>query len=340
MKTIIVSVLISIGSFAWAGRGVGNPGAGIERNGVYMTFGAAGVELPVDPEPLEAVPGTALIRETVKEMGLIELQKAAIWQAILPYGARKYYNVQRDKLDQETRDKLKEEYARVTRQPKESIVIYAVTDPKTRVTFLLPEFYGLVEEAKSVILFHEGYWIMKPDATFDEVVAAEIAFDHYIQARKVKGYDRRLGQKLALLFKSPEASLNMDLAYDMRASNFRTMTATGDGILLSQIVSGEEIQVCIPESGTESVVLAKVENTLELNRLYALAEANPESVFLKTLLDLLSPLADGTLPDFKIELFNRGNIGVPPDCYGRVQNESRRIKLFNNINGALLLQSR
>jgi hypothetical protein len=338
MRKILLTFTVMLSSTSYAGRIVGNPGGGIQRDGVYMTFGSAGINLPVDPEPLETVPGTAVIRGTVLSMGLNEYQKSEIWQAIMPFGARKYYNITKDKFDKETYEKLVEEYAKVTQQPKESIVIFAATDPKTRVTFLLPEFYNLNEDQQSEILFHEGYWIMKPQATYSEVVAAEIAFSRYVSAFRTGGYDRKLGEKLAVLFNSPETAINMDLAWDLRARNFSTINVSNDGILVANLV-GDAIEECVPESGL-NVFVIRLNKTRELNHIYALVESNPKSIFLKTLLNFLSPEQDGFLREMKIEVFPHFERNDLTDCFQAVNANASSIKLFGHVEKVLWSQAR
>lgn len=302
MKKVMFVAMLAIGASALAGQTVGNPGGGIIKDGVYMTFGSAKVS--VDPEPATVVPGTNLIRQVISQLALSEEQKGRIIQSFMPYGARKYYNVSKDKLDPQTRKKLIEEYAKITKQPVESIVLYAITEAGTRQTYLLPEFYNLSDEDQAAILFHEAYWIMKPSATYLEVVQTEIAFTRYLQAQKARSYDQQLGIKLAALFNDPKIAFNMDLKNDLQT--FRV-----PGLPIFSIVSDATI-ICDYNSTDRSTSRITIKQNEELAFLYDVLEKQPTSLFIRDLVEFLSPDVNGSLGWLRMvvsspnQIFSRG----------------------------------
>jgi hypothetical protein len=57
------------------------------------------------------------------------------------------------------------------------LTLYALTDTSTKTTFLLPEYFKLQSNDQMAILFHESYWLLHPNATYNQVVNAEMAFE-------------------------------------------------------------------------------------------------------------------------------------------------------------------
>ncbi len=74
---------------------------------------------------------------------------------------RTYYNVDPDHFDATLEERLKSEYSRITGQPMEQIVLFAVTDTAQKSTLLLPKFYQLTAAEQMAILFHEALWEME-----------------------------------------------------------------------------------------------------------------------------------------------------------------------------------
>lgn len=221
MKQIILAVFLLAPVFSSADiRVIGNGGAGVEKNGVYMTFGSAGFF--IDPQPQEVIPSLDLVLSTIDDFGVLEDQKAWFKQAIVPMGARKYYNVLKEKLDPDTYRKLQEEYAKAMGQPPQSIVLFAITDVQTKTTYLLPEFYNLKEVEKAAILFHESVWILMPQSTYLDVIQAEVVFQKYIEAKQIGKYDPGLGQVLSKMFGNDSPKFRMSLAADLSLGIFKS----------------------------------------------------------------------------------------------------------------------
>lgn len=237
MKWLLIAAVLC-SQIAQAGpRTIGNGGGGVARDGVYMTFGSAGVY--VDPEPMgmETVPSLDLLLRTIREAGIPESEMNSLFRAAAPFGAREYFNVIKDKFDEVTYKRLREEYAALSKQPAESIVIFAVTDPSTRKTFLLPEFFGLKASEQAAILFHEAYWVIKPGATYQEVVSAEIAFQKFLEQKAAGIYEPKLADKLGVLFASPSLGLNMHLKRDLQSGVLAELGADSRGIPLTALIA-------------------------------------------------------------------------------------------------------
>lgn len=292
MKWLMIAMVL-FAQAAYAGpRTIGNGGGGVVRNGVYMTFGSAGVY--VDPEPvgMEAVPGMDLFLSTIRETGMSESEKDSILRATAPFGARAYFNVIKEKFDEATYEKLRREYAVIAKQPPESIVIFAVTDPKTRKTFLLPEFFGLRVEEQAAILFHEAYWILKPKASYQEVVSAEVAFQKYLEQKAAGVYDPNLAEKLSILFGNPSSSLNMHLKQDLRSGALAELVGKEAGIPADVFFTDKNYSCDNHESYWRGWHRGAITG-VAYEHIYDLAMRFPKSHFLRGVLNFVSPDEEG-----------------------------------------------
>lgn len=236
MKILVIFMLM-LSTQAFAGpRNVGNGGGGLVRDGVYMTFGSARVQL--NPDPMREIAGLDLAVKTARELKISANHIDQLLRALLPLGKRKYFNVVKEKFDEKTYLSLKEEYSKLTKMPPESITIFAITNPETRETFLLPEFFGLKTLEQAAILFHEAYWVIKPEATYEEVVRGEIAFQKYIEARSANRYEYSLAGHLQNLFYSMDIELSMHLNEDLSTGALETLGANSEtGVPLIALLS-------------------------------------------------------------------------------------------------------
>lgn len=162
-------------------EGVGG-GGGIVRNGLYLTIGSAGVWVDPIPAAETDIPG---MRETLEIVSsttvLSSSDKSVLYDSLLPTDERKYYRVNNDYFDEETKNRLTDEYEKLSNTPRESIVIFAVTDTKRKITYLLPGFYELSPIEQKTILIHEAYWLVKPFALYQDVIRAEVAAQKYLE---------------------------------------------------------------------------------------------------------------------------------------------------------------
>jgi hypothetical protein len=292
MKFLTV-VLLFCGVSAIAGpRNVGNGGGGVVRDGVYMTFGSAGIYVDPEPVAMAAIPGLDLTVQTFRALKIDKVNH--LLSLVLPFGARKYFNVVKEKFDEATYRSLREEYAKLAKVPADTITIFAVTDPQTRQTFLLPEFFGLRPSEQAAILFHEAYWIEKPSASYQEVVRAEIAFQKFIEAREKGIYEPTFAERLADLFEDRGLALNMHLQQDLESGALAELGATAQsGVPITSFLDprlhcdnhedyhqGYARGAVVPSSG-------------QLQFSYDLMLRFPNSHFLRAVVEALSPDRQG-----------------------------------------------
>lgn len=218
MKSLLVLAMLamSVGSFAGTTmregpRVVGNGGGGVKTNGVYKTFYSAGIYVS---EELDEVPGGELYTSTIQGLIGEGMSTTKLIAAGLPYGERKFYKISESQMDEKTMSRLLEEYAKVVDQPADGLTIFAVTDIEKKSTYLLPSFFKLNEVEQASILFHEAYWILKPSASYSEVVGAEMAFQKYVEGVINGKYEVKLPRLLGSLLKDPSIPLKTAMEFD------------------------------------------------------------------------------------------------------------------------------
>lgn len=103
-----------------------------------------------------------------------------------PSPKRKYFRAKDGAEFAKVKEKLIIEYSEVTHIPPEHLVLFAITDPVTSATLLLPEFYHLSEVEQAAILFHESLWAGGYDLNYESVIIAEQAAQAYFVNPKDK----------------------------------------------------------------------------------------------------------------------------------------------------------
>ena len=158
------------------------PGAGVNRNGQYMTFYSAGVVIKPENKSLNDVPGLSETVQLITGSGLFSAKTSSeMVAALMPFQGRAYFDVSPEDFGDDSKKRLTEEYARVTGQPTDEITLYAATDTNQKRTLLLPDFYKLSKTGQMAILFHEAEWLMNPNSNYKDIVAKEIAFQAWAE---------------------------------------------------------------------------------------------------------------------------------------------------------------
>ena len=186
-KGILLTAAAMASAVSFASDGSeGKGGGGVLKNGVYMTFYSAG--LYVEPsnsssEEMSQIPAINKLFDYIENLAyLSQNSKNALLNEIMPTGLRKYYIANAEMLTPTVRKNLIAEFARVTNVDTDQLQLFALTDTSSRTTFLLPEFFKLSGNDQMAILFHENYWLLNPDTTYNQVVSAEMAFEAALQS--------------------------------------------------------------------------------------------------------------------------------------------------------------
>lgn len=354
MKALLLLLTLSLAAPTMAGV-TGNGGGGVNQNGVYKTFYSAGMYVSAEAET--SIPGAELYTKTVMSIAGQNKSMAQLLSAGLPIAHRKFYKILESKMDAGVMDRLLNEYARVVNQPVASLTIFAITDVNQKITYLLPTFYKLSENEQASILFHEAYWILKPRANYSEVVAAESAFQKFVEARESDEFDSELVNILGSVLDDSSLALKTAFKEDARSQKSAALISTIGTMKLGYLF-GDNTDLCKKSvenkyTGEGLFGRNKHELTLEakcklnyynLQDILVLSRKFPESYFLKELMRFVSAgnsiEFDGSIPTKKEtaekanrNLFNKGiqfekvNFDMNDD-WGR-RASSARIKLTN-----------
>ncbi len=201
--TFIGSLLLL--DFAF-GQFTGNGAGGIKKTGHIMTFKTAGIKISA-PDELTVqrgkkdVPGLQkLMNLWSNEIQFISLyDRSKILTSLANFGNRRYYDIDRDWLTSKKRSELISIYRQETDQKEDDLTIFALTDPETMTTFLIPEFYDLNEVEQQSILMHEAEWIRRPKISYKQILFLESSFQSYLE--DTNDFERQMNLALALDFK-------------------------------------------------------------------------------------------------------------------------------------------
>ena len=181
-----LSILSALPSFAAAdatpmgGQEAGNGGAGVVKNGVYMTFYSAGMYVEPDlyADPYQTVPCLKTLVDYISQYPYFSMNtRSRLLNAILPTANRRYLIARPDLLTSDQMQRLLAEFQRVTGQDPANLKLYALTDTAQNITFIMPDFFNLqTDSQKEAALMHEAAWILDPNSTYNDIVKTEMAF--------------------------------------------------------------------------------------------------------------------------------------------------------------------
>ena len=227
MRIFLMSLLTSM-SYA---SDKGNGGGGIVRGERYMTFHTAGFHINPIESDLEEVPELNNLVKFFDDHSLIPDRLKMIYiGSLLPSSSRKYFKVKEDRFTDEVRDSLLAEFSRVAGADLNELTLFAITDTNSRSTYLLPNFFKLSSNDQKAILFHEAYWILNPEASYEQVVEAEMSFQAHLEkptsSKKLTSFIGNVG--------SSSDFLKMLVSYDLKMK-------TLDGLLIDNKILTNEL---------------------------------------------------------------------------------------------------
>jgi hypothetical protein len=182
-------------NFSVGGVGQGG-GAFVKKDGIWMSFYEAGLYVkPVAPGEQVGAPNLPEIQEVVQIiMGLDFIsikKKQEIVASLMPQDggdirARRYFIANPDLMTEENYKRIIEVYSKKTNLNPDQISLAAVTDIPNRTTYLLPGYFdpSVSHKARLANIFHEAYWLMFPNATYNDVISAEMAFQAVLENPK------------------------------------------------------------------------------------------------------------------------------------------------------------
>ncbi len=178
---ILVSVLIVLTAGNIMAGQVREGGPGIIREGEYLTFGDAKVPVRLNRSN---IPSLKIVEDALMRMPISNVMRGELLQAVLPSIGRTYYDI--DALKDHERKELIEIYRKAMGLgDDENVTIYAVTNPLTKETFILPDFYKIRSDfGRAANIFHESSWIIgrqKSNLSYREYMELEMSFQKYIE---------------------------------------------------------------------------------------------------------------------------------------------------------------
>ena len=258
------------------GSDAGKGGGLISRNGRVMTFGTANTIVHLKPDNLELadIPALSKLHDAIKKKPFIfsDAVRLKLMNVILPTENRQYFKLEADRLDPNTKARLLEEYRRTVGIPESDLKIGAITDPRTKTTYLLPEFDELTETEQQAILLHENVWLAYPTFSYKDVVHVEVGFQSYLE----KGINEPAKlYRLVQTFGDRAGTLKFVTELDMRSGALSDVLVKGKFLKISYLY-GDEFLECISNGRVTCIPL------LEAN-LKAIASERPKSALLRYL---------------------------------------------------------
>lgn len=182
MKSLILVVLMLGTLSAHAYREVvGGGGGTFDPNGRYTTFFSANMPVKIEALRAKDVPAMYYLIQRITLLEISGAHKSLMLKQIVPSSGRNYFKIDEDKLSPEIKEKILAQYSELMKVPVEKVVIYGITDPETKDTFLMPAFFELTETQQAAVLFHESLWILNPSFKYDQVVAAEQSIQAFFE---------------------------------------------------------------------------------------------------------------------------------------------------------------
>lgn len=284
-------VFISLSSFA--GGEVRNGGGGWMSDGQYMTFYSA--KIPAQKRPLEVseIPGLDYLTKKILALQTSEEVKNQILSTIFPIGDRSYHSTNASQFDDKLKKELRRKYAQLMNVPVENVVIFATTDPVSRETILLPEFYQLKESEQAAILFHESLWILNPLLEYAQVVSAEEAAQAFFENPLVGQNVYAFYYQLSRLLKDSTLPLMAALQFDKSSGVFQSVTDFEKTYISLNTVFDDSFLTCLTNTATVEGLdfprTTDLKNCAQVlfNSSLSLSMKHPSSLFYKALMNYL-----------------------------------------------------
>lgn len=265
------------------GNDKGNGGGGVFRDGRYMTFYSAGLYTEHNESSMDDIPQLNELLYFLNNTDYLTPQTRVKYiKALMQSENRRYFKVKPETFTQEIRDRLIEEYSRVTKAGKDELTLFAITDNESGNTYLFPDYYKLTSSEQWAILFHEAYWIAHPDTTYEDIVDTEIKFQAYIedQDSSVKLY--RFIKKIS----DQKEILATSIAYDLNNKALIGPLENEKYLPISYILGNEWIQYYKQTIKYADPTLLQNCYSLLQTHLFNLRLEHPKSMLLQIIYDV------------------------------------------------------
>jgi len=292
--SISLSVLVGASS-AQAIYDIGNAGGGLQDQGQYMTFYTAQIPVAKSPLTRDEVKGMNFLLQQISELQVSPNIKAQLNDLVLPSDHRNYFEGDENQISPEKRQEIILLYSQLMHVPPQEVVIYALTDPGTGNTFLMPEFAKLNNfTEQAAILFHESLWLSSIAQRSDQKDYANVIADEEIaQAYFEDQFDGKkyyaFYNMLASFLSDQQLALKAAFNFDQHLPLPWAVKKNQKRILATEILNEKFLHCSLSNSypGTKTPDVLAACNKALFNDLIEVAEKNPESLFVKALIDSL-----------------------------------------------------
>lgn len=305
-KFVYMAFALLFANLTIAGTVSGGGGGGIKRDGKYLTFGSARVQIGL--VPIRETPGLNLLKTVVMNIPLASYYKGQLQRAIYPVGDRVYYKINTSDLSESTKLELLKSYREVLNNSLDTpdeIAFFGVTAGKE--TFLLPEFFLLNEIQQAAILFHEALWVINPKLSYAEVVDAEIKMENFIQSNgpNYNTYDQDLFSVFNKVFKNSALGLLAAATDDFNSGRLKPFLNRKNRLPISWIIGENNLACGIVVGNTVGYDVRVRTNHIQSHIANQIAKY-PEIKFLKEFFALL-PIMSTSFENKIDTIFMRGS---------------------------------
>jgi len=171
-------------SFTFAGTEIQNGGVGLKIDGKVATFYSS--QVSIFPTPLHTIEGMSALLDEIENLSVGSSTKFHLIQSIMPNYERKYYQLDSVGTDDEVLKKIIREYQEKTGIDSKDLTVFGITNPNTKTTLLLNDFFSISPVEKQTILFHESMWISGRVQSIDQMIKLEYFFQQYLENKDAK----------------------------------------------------------------------------------------------------------------------------------------------------------
>jgi hypothetical protein len=285
ISALILGLLMAVQVLAEPGRirDVGDGGGGLDRDGQIMTYYSA--HIPIGPEALlpAEIPGMGELLQQYSKLALDQDAIAELSMLVYPTDERKYYRVDEKQISPDELQRVIREYTQLMKLPPGDVALFALTNPKTKDTLLLPDFFKLkTPQEQAALLFHESVWLSRSrDKSYNFVVSAEqVAQAFFENPAEPKNYDR-FYNVLAAVLGDRTLPLKAYMLYDQKLNVPWSAGTPPKRFLLKNFLS-ERFLNCfirnIPPQEIYTETVYRCRNVVR-NEMVLLSQKYPQSLF-------------------------------------------------------------
>lgn len=240
VSKIVAFVFLLISFSVFAGTEIQNGGVGLKINGQTATFYSA--KINILPTPLVAIEGMSILIDTISRSYIGAESKFALLNSIVPNAKRKYFQLENNTPNTETVRSILLEYQQNTGVNSNDLTLFALTNPTTKTTLLLPDFFSLSPVEKATILFHESMWIQGSIQTVEQMISLEYLFQQLLEKKNPSSIFE-FYEMLSPLLGDDNYSWQLTATLASEIDNYLRMTNSSQEIFFRQLIPEDALEL-------------------------------------------------------------------------------------------------